>query len=115
MDPKNILVLGVKNTLTAFDKQTGRRLWSSRLKSGLSGDFVTVLADEARVYAHTGGELFCVDLFSGAERWADKLPGLGYGIASLAIPGQGATTLSAFAERQRQDAATAATTHSSTH
>jgi hypothetical protein len=115
MDPKNILVLGVKNTLTAFEKQSGRRLWSTRLKSGMSGDFVTVLADETCVYAHTGGELFCVDLFNGTQRWADALPGLGYGIASLAIPGLGATNLASLAERQRHDAAAAATTHTSAH
>ena len=105
MEPKNILILGVKNTLIAFEKQTGRRLWSTKLKGGMSGDFVSVLVDDARVYAHTGGELFCVDLFTGTPRWADNLPGLGYGIASLAIPGHGATTVPPFAEKQRHDAA----------
>lgn len=108
MDPKNILVVGVKGSLTAFEKTSGRRLWSTKLKSG---DFVSVLADESRVYAHTGGEMFCLNLFSGERIWADNLPGLGYGLATLAIPGMGATTAPAAAEKYRQDAQAASTTH----
>jgi outer membrane protein assembly factor BamB len=115
MKPKEILLLGVKGTLAAFDKKTGRRIWSTPLKTGMTADFVTVLADDTRVYAHTGGELFCVDLFDGSLMWADKLPGMGYGIASLAMPGFGSTFTTVMAEKIHQDAQTAATTQSTSH
>ena len=113
MNASDILVLGVKGTLTAFDKNTGTRLWTTRLKSSLSSDFVSVLADDTKVYAHTGGEIFCVDLFTGDGLWSDQLPGLGYGIASLALPGVGASALPPAQEQQRQQEAAHQSTHTS--
>jgi outer membrane protein assembly factor BamB len=111
MDPKNILVLGIHGSLVAFRRDTGEKLWSLHLKS--SG-FVSVATDEKRVYAHTGGELFCVDLFSGGSLWHDGLKGLGYGLGSLAGMGLGMPAAVGF-ERYRQqqaDAASASTTSS---
>lgn len=112
MDAKNILVLGLRGSVIAFRRDTGEKLWSLHLKS--SG-FVTLATDEKRVYAHTGGELFCVDLFSGSSLWHDALKGLGYGLGSLAGMGLGTPAPSAAFERHRQeqaDAASASTTPS---
>jgi outer membrane protein assembly factor BamB len=91
MNPADILVVGLKNSLIAFDKNTGSELWRTRLKSSMTSEFVSVLADNARVYAHTGGELYCVDLLTGTRLWSDGLSGMGYGLASLAIPGVSST------------------------
>src|SRR4051812_13277215 len=113
MNPKDILVVGVKGTLTAFEKTTGQRLWSTRLKSSMSSDFVSVLADNSHVYAHTGGEIFCVNLLTGDGVWSDKLAGMGYGIASLAVPGFGASAIPLPAEKMRQAAASDTATHAS--
>jgi outer membrane protein assembly factor BamB len=110
MDPKDILLVGVKGTVTAFRRDTGAKLWSTRLKSG---EFVTVAADDLLVYAHTNGELFCLDLQTGVQLWKNELPGLGYGIASLTLPGQ-LSSLAPIVEQKRHDAAAAAATHTTT-
>lgn len=109
MDPKNIVLLAVKGSVVALRKDNGARLWATRLKGSLSSDFVSVAADETRVYAHTGGELFCLDLQTGNGLWQDELAGFGYGVASLALPGFPTTPATAPAERRRDDDASAAT------
>lgn len=111
MDAKNILVLGVKGSVVAFRRDTGEQLWSTHLKSG---SFVTVVTDEKRVYAHTGGALFCLDLFTGDGLWNDPLKGLGYGLGSLAgagISGAAASNVSELQQQRRRDDTT--TVHSS--
>jgi outer membrane protein assembly factor BamB len=115
MDPKNILVIGVKGCVSAFRRDTGEKLWTTRLKSTLSADFVSVIADDKRVYAHTGGELFCVDLFTGDGLWSDGLRGLGYSVASLALAGTpAATTASTYEKKKAQDAEASASATSTT-
>jgi outer membrane protein assembly factor BamB len=106
MNPKNILLVGVKGAALAFRRDTGEHLWATELKSS-SNDFVTVIGDDTRAYAHTGGELFCLDLLTGNQLWHDKLKGFGYGLATLAFPGGTAVSPTA-AEVIRQAAATAA-------
>jgi outer membrane protein assembly factor BamB len=106
-----IVLLAVKHTVLAFDKQTGGRLWSRDLGGGLSGDFVTLLADTSRVYAHARGRFFCLDLATGAVLWQDELPGLGFGVGSIALPGGPATGTPVAPQRQEllnQTAAAAA-------
>src|SRR4051812_40237287 len=107
MDPKNILLLGVKGSVIAMRRDTGERLWYTKLKGSLSADFVSVTADEERVYAHTGGELFCLDLRTGNSVWRDELSGMGYGVASIAMPGQLTSPAPAFERKRQQDAASA--------
>jgi outer membrane protein assembly factor BamB len=107
MDAKNILVLGVKGSLVAFRRDTGEELWSTHLKS--SG-FVTAVTDEKRVFAHTKGELYCVDLFTGQALWSDPLTGRGYDLASIAGPGIAAPTSPTLMEKQIQDQAAASGT-----
>ncbi len=111
MDPKNILLLGVKGTVIAFRRDTGNQMWSTHLKSG---GFVTVTADTLLVYAHTGGELFCLDLQTGSRIWHNGLPGLGYDVASLALPGAVATFDPAVEHKRRAEAAAHTAIHSST-
>jgi outer membrane protein assembly factor BamB len=108
-----VVILAVKRTVVAFDKHTGAQLWSQNLKAGIGGgDFVTVVADEERVYAHTGGEMFCLDLATGSILWKDGLSGLSYGIASIALPRGAACEIPAMAARIQQDQAQDAGTHS---
>lgn len=101
----SVIVLAVKRTVIAFNKADGTRLWSTKLVSGLGDDFVTVLADTTRVYAHTRGEMFCLDLATGAILWQDSLSGLGYGIASIALPGSSAPQAAVIAQIRRQQEA----------
>lgn len=111
MDPTNILLLGVKGSLIAFRRDTGVQLWSTHLKSG---HFVTVTSDHTRVYAHTGGELFCLDLQTGTGLWHNELSGLGYGTASLALPGLPVSADSVFERKRQDDEAAATATHHNT-
>lgn len=39
------------------------------------------------MFAHTYGELFCLDQQTGAILWKNGLEGLGYDIATLAVEG----------------------------
>lgn len=108
--PHKIVVLGVKSTVMAFDRETGARLWTTRLGGSLGDGFTTVAADATRVYAHARGEMHCLDLATGALLWKDALTGLGYGIASIAFPG-GASSVAAqqaALNQATQQAATAA-------
>ena len=105
MDPRNIVLIGVKGAVLAFQRDTGAHLWATELKSS-SNNFVTVASDETRVYAHTGGELFCLDLASGQTLWSDPLKGFGYGLASLALPGLPPAP-SSLPEKRRQEEETA--------
>jgi outer membrane protein assembly factor BamB len=112
MEPENILLVGVKGAVLAFRRDTGAHHWATELKSSTT-DFVTVTSDEYRVYAHTGGELFCLDLQTGQKLWQDELKGFGYGLASLVLPGAATASPTAEQLRQIQAAAAASTTHSS--
>jgi|SRR5665213_180656 len=110
MNSHDIVLLGVKFSVLAFNKTTGERLWSADLGSGLSEGFVTLLADDKQVYAHSRGKLFCLDLFSGKELWSDTLSGYGYGLASLAAPGiQPSSSPSGYAAKQQSDSRAAST------
>jgi outer membrane protein assembly factor BamB len=88
MSSNDVLLLGLKHSVSAISKLNGRSLWNTTLPGGLAGhDFVTVLSDGQRVFAHTEGKLHCLDLASGRVLWSNDLPGYGYGIASLCFPG----------------------------
>lgn len=105
MDPTHILVLGLKGSVVAFHRDTGQQLWKTHLKSSM---FVTVTADDRRVYAYTYGELFCLDLQMGGVLWKNDLPGLGYDLASLALPGRAGGPEATIAKSRQNTAAAAA-------
>lgn len=111
MNSKQILLVGVKGSVLAFHRETGEHLWAAELKSSSTSDFVSFASDDTRIYAHTGGELFCLELKTGRKLWHDRLKGFGYGIASLGFPGSTpASAAAAEAIRQAAAAASAATT-----
>lgn len=110
MTPKDILIVGVKNAVLAFSRQTGEHLWATELKSG-TDRYVSVIADTEKVYAHSGGELHCLDLATGTILWRDKLKGFGFGLASLCLP-DGPSTSNANAKQQFNQQAAAAISHS---
>jgi len=87
MNSDNILLLGLKKTVTAISKADGTILWATRLPGGMGSDFVTVLSDGQSVFAYACGSLHCLDLGNGHLQWSNGLPGYGYGIASLSFPG----------------------------
>lgn len=117
MSPSDVLYLATGTHVCAVSRDQGKTIWVKKLKgAALSGDsFVTLLVDGAHVYAHTRGELFCLDAATGALRWQSSLDGLGYGLASLAVAGA-STSPGVAAARRAQSQATAivATTSATT-
>lgn len=109
MNPnQDILIVAVKCTVRAFDKVNGTELWSTKLGSGMGTTFVSVIADTKRVYAHAHGELYCLDLATGDVLWHDGLAGMGYGIASMTLPGVAASGVPAAAAQTAADEAQSA-------
>jgi outer membrane protein assembly factor BamB len=83
-----LLIVGAKNSVSAFNRSTGQLVWTTQLKGGMvGGEFVTLHIDGLQVFAHARGELFCLELSTGRILWTNPLKGLGYGIATLATPG----------------------------
>ena len=102
MNHNEILLLGLNQSVTAISKRDGQTLWKTELPVTLSGDdFVTVLADDMYVFAHTEGKLHCLDLANGRILWSNELRGYGFGIASLGFPG-GAAAPDTGAVRERK-------------
>ncbi len=106
MSTENLLFIGTLHYVAAIDKSDGGILWRSQLKTGLftGHPFVTLLVEDQKVFAHTGGELFCLDALTGRQLWMNKLEGLGYEMASLAIAGSSAPSPEAIAQLQHEEA-----------
>ncbi len=99
MNPAHLLLLGAKNSVSAIHRQNGSIVWTTQLKgSGLGVSFVTLHVDGLQVFAHAGGELYCLELSTGRLLWHNPLKGLGYGIASLTTPGAPANLTAAQAQ-----------------
>jgi len=81
---KNTLYLGIKGSVVALNKETGKQIWKTHLKGS---QYVTITQDEEHVFAHTNGELFCIVKKTGKFLWNNGLSGLGYGYTSIAIDG----------------------------
>ena len=106
MNVSSTLFVGVKGHVVAVDKNTGQLIWKTQLKSGFLsfGDgFVTVLVEGKRIFAHSYGELFCLDALTGKQLWVNELVGFGYDIASLAVEGATAPLLEDFVRYRRND------------
>ena len=104
----DILLLGMKKKVAAIERTTGRILWEQKL-SGPQGDFVTLLCANGYIYAACGGHLHCLALETGQLLWTNKLPGYGYGLASLCFPdGASAPDAALLAQHQANQAAAAA-------
>ena len=96
----------------AIDKSTGATLWQTKLKGGLTSGtpFVSLLVQDGQVYAHTYGELFCLDRETGAILWRNGLNGLGYDIATLASEGVSSASMEAIAALRKKQTSQASTT-----
>jgi outer membrane protein assembly factor BamB len=86
MNPDDVLLLGLKASVTAVSKADGKKLWKTQLPGGMGDGFVTLLSDGTRIFAHSQGRLHCLDAESGKILWSNGLPGYGFGLASLAFP-----------------------------
>lgn len=105
METGDLLFVGVKGHVAAFNRQDGSLIWKTQLKGAfLAGGerFVTLLVDGDQVYAHSYGKLFCLNAATGEMLWSNELEGLSYDIASLAIEGGSSPMLAAQVQRRRE-------------
>jgi outer membrane protein assembly factor BamB len=108
---RELLYVGVQGNVIAFEKSTGRQVWSTPLTSS---SFVNVILDGDKLFAHTRGELFALDAATGKLLWQDGLKGFGYGLASLVTQSAPANPQAVLAEKimeqQRQSDGSATAT-----
>ncbi|MBI5387710.1 MAG: PQQ-binding-like beta-propeller repeat protein [Verrucomicrobia bacterium] len=105
MPASKVIFVGIKGTVLALDAASGEQVWSRHLKGG---EFVNVLLDGDHLYASTHGEVFCLDPRTGQCRWHNKLPGMGWGLVSIATEnGFNTAFLALMEEKRRREAASA--------
>lgn len=75
------LYLGIKGNVVCIDKQTGKKIWSTKLK-GMS--ITNVYCDSNNIFAYANGHLFCLDQAFGKVQWENTLSGFGYGACIFA-------------------------------
>jgi outer membrane protein assembly factor BamB len=90
----------------AVDRNTGDTLWTSELKGG---EFVDVMIVDGDLFAASKGRLYRLDPVTGDVLWRNDLPGLGWGIVSIA----GSHSAPA-ADKLRRDQAAASSTVAAT-
>lgn len=110
--PDDIVLLATKSRVLAISRTDGRTLWERQLSGAWGPGFVTLVSDSESVFAHNNGKLFCLDVETGELLWTNELPGCGYGLASIALPGGQASTDPAVIQaiRSAQAAAAASST-----
>ena|SRR5947209_15358449 len=102
------IFIGIRGSVLALNRSTGKQVWAAQLKGA---GFVNVVLDEQMIVATTCGEVFCLDPVSGHPLWHNPLKGYGRDLASVATegrPGAGGAVLVAEKRRREQEAAAAA-------
>jgi outer membrane protein assembly factor BamB len=107
MKADEVLLVGLKRSVLAISKTNGQIVWSTKLPSGLSQEFVTLACDGATVFACSSGYLHALDLESGRLLWSNGLRGYGQGLATICFPGGTNGPEAAAAQAQRNHAAAA--------
>src|SRR5271157_414846 len=107
MAQPSVIFIGIKGTVIAIDRATGKEVWRTPLKGG---DFVNVVVEDGDLYAATKGELFCVDAATGRVRWHNQLKGLGLGLMTIAGAGDQQAVVMHAKKRQDEAAVAAAPT-----
>jgi outer membrane protein assembly factor BamB len=102
MKTSELVFIGIKGSVVALDRASGRQVWATHLKGG---EFVNVVLEDDAVLASCCGEIFCLDALNGNALWHNPLKGFGRGLATIATernPGGAHTPL---AEKRRSDEA----------
>lgn len=77
------LFVGIKNSVVALHKKSGEIAWTTKLPR--NGMVVTVLHEDAFVYASSGGEVACLNAATGEMVWHQPLKGMGTSYTTLAL------------------------------
>jgi outer membrane protein assembly factor BamB len=96
------LYIGIKGRVVCIDRASGRTVWETHLAGS---QFVNVQTHDGELLAGTRGELYCLDPESGEIKWHNGLPGMGWGIMSVAGDhDNSAAAAQEVIQRQRQAA-----------
>ena len=101
------LYIGIRGTVLAIERTTGKEVWLSSLKGA---DFVNVVVDGEQLFAASKGRLYRLDPATGQILWENGLIGMGWGLVAIAQAGNGNLMAMEAKRRQDQAAAAAATT-----
>ena len=107
----DLVFLGIRGSVVALDKNSGARIWESKLKGS---SFVTLLVDGDQVLAGAQGEIFCLDAATGKTLWHDGLRGYGFGLMSIATERGRSDAPAIAAEQVRQEQASSSAAVAST-
>ena len=106
MKTSDLVFIGIKGSVVALDRTTGKQVWATHLKGS---DFVNVLLEDRAILASCCGEIFCLDRLTGNALWHNRLKGFGTGLATIATEhNPGDSNAPALVEKQRRDAAASA-------
>ena len=93
----------------ALYRNSGQQAWVTKRVTKIGSDFVNVTMQDERLYAAAGGEVFCLDPFTGELLWHNPLRGYGVGLVTMAFAGNSSgSATAALAEKIRQSQAAAA-------
>lgn len=84
-DAMDKLFLGIKSHVVCINKNTGDKLWATKLKSST---ITNVYYENDKIFAYSGGHLFCLKASDGAIVWENTLKGFGYSTCIIASESQ---------------------------
>jgi len=107
----SLIYVGIKNSVLAFDRNTGTEVWRMALPARYrsAASLVNVVRDNDGLFATCSGEVFALDPKTGSILWHDPLKGLGTGLATLVTDvGGGSQSAITLAQEMQTRAAAAA-------
>ena len=99
------LYLGIKGHVVCIRKENGEERWRTPLKGR---GFANVVVEPDGLFAYSRGVLYALDANTGAIRWRNVLPGLGYDLCTIASANQTPVAIAAINAAQAQAAASGA-------
>ena len=84
----NLVFIGLNSRVAALDRSTGQTQWQWRAPKPHSGGYVSLLPlGSQQLIVSVNGYTYCLDPRTGAQLWANDLPGFGSQVASIATLG----------------------------
>ena len=93
--------VGIKGRVLGLDRKTGRSLWEIHLAGN---QFVNVHWEGKDLIAATRGEVFCLGPRNGSIKWKNGLPGMGWGVVTIAGSNSNTEAVAEHLRRQQQAA-----------
>ena len=85
----DLVFVGLNSRVAALDRKTGQMQWQWRAAKPHSGGYVSLLPlNSQQLIVSVNGYTYCLDPRTGAQVWANDLPGFGSQVASLAAAGR---------------------------